>query len=345
MDPSALVSELDDRAIDATIRTLSGDIPAADGPILSRDIHHPDILRAGAWLQDRLQAIDGLAVRPEPFAITGEGTLAGPLYNIIADLPGPEGAPYIVVGAHYDSIASLDPGWTDPAADPAPGAEDDASGDAAILAIAEALAAWEPGYQHPIRFVLFSAEEEGLLGSQAHVEGLTDEVAAMIELDSIGTNAGASGLLWYTYDDQSADLADQFGVFAATTGTPLVPNAVDADLIGGDARSDHWPFWEAGIPALHLASFPLSPDYHTMGDLADTVDPVYTRDVAALTGAWVADLAGPNEAVAEPDPRGCGCEGAAGSPLAALVAALGVILRVRWLTNDRYAPGTPTRSS
>jgi leucyl aminopeptidase len=310
MDPYAITADVDAADIDATVRILSGDIALDDGPIVSRNLHHPDILRAGAWLQAELGAIDRLSVRTEPFRVSGQGVVYEPVYNVIADLPGTEDLPYIVIGAHYDSIASFDEDWTDPSTQPAPGADDDGSGVAAVVAIARALAAYEPGYRHPIRFVLFSGEEEGLLGSFAHVETLADPVDAMIQLDSIGYKAGNDELLWYTYDEQSAALATTFGLFAAGTGTPLVLHDIDAGLIGGDARSDHYPFWQAGIPAVHMAAFPLSPDYHTMNDVADTIDPVYTRDVAALAGAWVANLAEPNPAVVAEEPGGCGCNGA-----------------------------------
>lgn len=294
---------VDADAIQADVATLSG-VDLVDGaPIVSRDLHHPDLARARDWLVGRLSAIDGLEVRVEDVDVDVPGALPG-VQNVIAELPGDPDQPWIVIGAHYDSIASFDDGWTDPAAMAAPGADDDASGVAALLALAEVFAADPRGFVHPIRFVVFSAEEYGLVGSRAHVAALDAPVAAMIQLDPIGYDPGDAAWLWVVRDEGSGALADglQAAVTRAEAGVDVV--IIDAEDIGGDARSDHHPFWEAGIPALHLASFPQPPTYHTMADTLDVVDPTYTREVAIGVGELVATLAEPRAAEG---PAGCGC--------------------------------------
>ena len=311
-------------AIEADVAVLSGEVPLADGPIVSRDLHHPDLARAQAWLVDRAGAIDGLVVRTEPFDVDVAGALPG-VANVIAELPGDPDQPWIVVGAHYDSIASFDDAWEDPTTQPAPGADDDASGAAALLALASALAADANGFRHPIRFVWFSAEEYGLLGSVAHVAGLDAPVAAMIQLDPVGYDPGDAAYLWVVRDETSGPLGDRFAAAATDAGAGVDVVVIDAEDIGGDARSDHHPFWEAGIPALHLASFPQPPTYHTMGDTLDNVDPTFTHEVAVAVGQLVVDLAEPRTAEA---PAGCGCD-AAGAPWGPLLPLGGLVARRR----------------
>jgi hypothetical protein len=315
-DAAALTADIDPAELERTIRALSN-VDAVDGrPIASRSVHHPDLARAATWLGDELAAA-GLAVRTEPFEVTGQGDV-DPTYNLIAEIPGADAGPWILLGAHYDSTASLDAEW-DPATDPAPGADDDAAGVAAALEIARRCAAYPPGFRKPIRFVLFSAEEVGLQGSYVHAASLDVEIEAMLQLDPIGYNPGADGTLWHTYDEGSGDLSEEFLAFSASYSGNLVLNRIDEDLIGGDARSDHFPFWEVGVPALHFGSFPLAPTYHTMDDTIAVVDPVYARDVAALVGAWVAHLAEPLD---PPEVGGgCGCRSGGSSGWAALAAA------------------------
>merc|ERR1719258_252752 len=76
--------------------------------------------------------------------------------NLISQIPGSSGDRYVLVGAHYDSI---------PRTGNAPGAEDNASGVATLLSIAKLLKA-KGTPNRSIKFVMFTAEEEGLLGSE-----------------------------------------------------------------------------------------------------------------------------------------------------------------------------------
>lgn len=326
MTPLEIVAPIEAGDLEVDVRWLSGEDALADGPVASRDLHHVDLARARDALLERLSSMPGLVVREEPFDVASvPGALPG-VANLVAELPGADSeAPLLVIGAHYDSIASFDDGWTDPATMPAPGADDDASGVAAVLAIAGALSGYEPGFERPVRFVLFSAEEYGLLGSFAHVDGLAEPVDAMIQLDPVGYDPGDRAWLWVTHDEPSAALGDAFEASAIASGAALTVNPVEAADIGGDARSDHYPFWDAGIPALHLASFPQPPTYHTMGDTVANVDFAYTREVAVAVGAFAAERSGPLEA----KPRGCATSGTPTNATFILFASVLVAARRR----------------
>lgn len=294
--------EVDPDRLIADVRALSG-VEAADGATFaSRHIAHPDHDRAGDWLVARFEAIDGLSVREEPFDGPEPGTR-----NLVADLPGSNpDLPWLVVGAHWDSTASSEAVW-DPTSDPAPGADDDASGTAAVLELARVFAGsrWEA----PIRFVLFDAEEQGLVGSEAMAAAMVDrgeDVALMWAMDPIGYNHEGGGFLWVTYDARWEGPGRDLEALAPEVAPSLSVTALDRDLIGGATRSDHASFWEQGFPALHIASWPQPPTYHTMGDTIDNVDPAFLEATATLVAAQLAA-----EAVevreAKPSPRGCGC--------------------------------------
>ena len=98
----------------------------------------------------------------------------------------------MLVTAHLDRTAASSPNYQE-ITDPAPGADDDASGIAAVVGIAERLVALalRQKLQKTIRFVLFNAEEEGLVGSQAYArlqKSLGTPIVGVFQMDMIGYN-------------------------------------------------------------------------------------------------------------------------------------------------------------
>lgn len=299
-DPATVREGVSQDRLMADMRALTGVDALDDGTRLeSRSVYHPQIEDAEEWMFTAMSAIDGLQVEREPFDWTGPY----PLANIVAELPGVDPSlPPVVVMAHYDSTASLDEGWQ-AETDPAPGADDDASGISAILEIARVLSSWEPGFARTIRFVGFSAEEVGLVGSTAHVAAMDGPVLVAIALDPVGHNPGGSDRLWFSFDERWS--ADADALLALAVDEDLLDVAgVDADLIGGDERSDHFPFWEAGHCALHVGTFPLPPAYHTPDDTLEVVDPEFLTEVTILIGAHVSALAEP---LPPEEARACAC--------------------------------------
>ena len=90
--------------------------------------------------------------------------------NCLHRLPGP-GSEILIVGCHLDSTASSTYPF-DPTSDPAPGADDDASGLAATLAAARYMKRFEGQLRHTVRFCFFNAEEVGIVGSQAYATAM-----------------------------------------------------------------------------------------------------------------------------------------------------------------------------
>jgi acetylornithine deacetylase/succinyl-diaminopimelate desuccinylase-like protein len=191
----------------------------------------------------------GYAVEIQEFEIY---TDSGISRNVIATRAGDE--QIIVVGAHMDSVTA------------ATGAGDNASGVAALLGAAEALAEIET--VHTLVFVAFGAEEVGLVGSRAFVEQMDIEhVIAMINLDSVGVgsqlNVYAGALVTGSADDHhtpnftggptwvrdtALDLAAEMGLPFGTT-----PDETWGGYIGD--WSDHYPFVEAGVPIAYFEAW------------------------------------------------------------------------------------------
>jgi len=288
---SAVVVDTDH--LDRDLRALTGESDVGGEPILSRHISHPGNLRAVEYLVDAMASVDGLSVQTELFSTNG---LA--LFNVLGRIEGTdEQAPAVLITAHLDSTASFTEGW-DPSTDPAPGADDDASGVAAVLECARQLSAMGP-FARDIEFIAFNAEEEGLKGSKWHVDHRTTDVEVVFNLDPVGFNPG--DVLFFAYDDRSADEAEAFMALADGLDSPVQLLGVNEASIGGDKRSDHWPFWKQQIKALHIGTFPQPPSYHTQDDVYDVVDVDFLAQVTSLTCARVAQAAGPGELAQ------CGC--------------------------------------
>jgi Zn-dependent M28 family amino/carboxypeptidase len=155
----------------------------------------------------------------------------------------------VLITGHYDHFGIGTPVDGDSIYN---GAEDNASGTAAVLAAAEAFARSRVRTARSIVFVGFTAEESGLLGSQALVAKPTiplSRVAAILNLDVMNLygrtrDVSALGL------DQSS-LGAEFRRAAAAEGLQVSINK-DALLHGSYFRSDHFPFARAGVPGTSI---------------------------------------------------------------------------------------------
>jgi Zn-dependent M28 family amino/carboxypeptidase len=171
--------------------------------------------------------------------------------NVLARLPGRGSlaSEVVLIGGHYDHFGISTPVAGDSIYN---GAEDNASGTAAVLAAAEAFVRSGIRTGRSLVFVGFTAEESGLLGSQAFVAKPTiplSRIAAILNLDVMNLygptqDVSAVGL------DQSS-LAGVFTRAAAAEGLEVSLNR-DGLLRGLFFRSDHFPLARAGVPGLSL---------------------------------------------------------------------------------------------
>ncbi len=190
----------------------------------------------------------------------------------------------VLVGAHYDHLGLG--GASSLAVDsrePHNGADDNASGTAALLEVARRLQGERQRLRRDVYLVAFSGEESGVLGSTAFTRhppgGLkTADLAVMLNMDMVGRLRG--------------NLIIVFGTESAEEWKTLVPSACERGLLlctltgDGYGPSDHSPFYAAGVPVLHFFTGTHS-DYHKPSDDTDRINAAGGARVAAL----VADIA------------------------------------------------------
>ncbi|HXI20171.1 MAG TPA: M20/M25/M40 family metallo-hydrolase, partial [Gemmatimonadales bacterium] len=173
--------------------------------------------------------------------------------NVVARLPGHGrlASEAVLIGGHYDHLGVRAPVDGDSIYN---GAEDNASGTAAVLAAAEAFVRSDVQPQRSILFMAFGAEESGLLGSQAFAERPTvplKDLAAVLNMDVMNLYGRTRDISALGLDQSS--LGRVFELAARAEGLRVVEDS--ASLIQGSFfRSDHFPFARAGVPALSLES-------------------------------------------------------------------------------------------
>jgi Zn-dependent M28 family amino/carboxypeptidase len=204
------------------------------------------------------------------FQELGYKVRADEVFNIIA------GNGNFIVGAHYDVV----PG--------SPGADDNASGVAALLEIARVV-------QRPrLQFIAFNLEEDGLVGSTHFVRQLKAPIAGMVSLEMLGYKSDAphsqqlpaglahlyphtANFIGVVANERSQELLEAFvPAMKTVAGLPveslLVPG--NGEVIEPTRFSDHSPFWDAGHAALMITdtSWFRNPHYHQPTDTIETLD-------------------------------------------------------------------------
>lgn len=199
--------------------------------------------------------------------------------NIVATIPGERNSS-VILSAHYDSY----PG--------SPGADDDGSGVSCLLMGAKILR--EYSFQHTIKFVFFSGEEQGYLGSQEYVKYLYnkgEDVIADINVDTVGhAVSGEGGNLIRTLTDESSiwisDVAEE------------ICNEYDIGLNiyrhGNFGGSDHQSFIDYGYEAIFFVEYEFNSNMHTSEDKIENMNFSYLSKACKLAIATTAKIADKN---------------------------------------------------
>jgi Zn-dependent M28 family amino/carboxypeptidase len=228
--------------------------------------------------------------------------------NLIAEITGEKFPVQVLdITAHYDTYPN------------SPGADDNNSGVAGVLEIAR-IVKGRNGIERTVRLVFFDLEEQGLIGSRAYLErvksGRIPRPVSCLNLEMIGYFSDLPGS-----QDTPSRIPVLFdpprvGNTIVTVGNfrsyrwgrrldgifdgyapdlPVFRISRWGDLMGNASRSDHYSYWEAGIPAVMLtdtANF-RNPNYHKASDLPETVDferiAKVTRGAAAYVLDWCSD--------------------------------------------------------
>jgi len=275
------------RAADARIQAMVGMVSETNLQDMVQDLENFGERKANSgayaaetYLVNSFNAISGLSVSTHNFS----GSYAD---NVIAELPGVIDPSVIyVVGGHYDSTAS---------SSAAPGADDNASGTAAVREIARILSQHQ--FKYTLRFCAFNAEELGLVGSDAYCDYLVSQnanVDAMINLDMTAYLApGDTRDVDFVLNYSSSSLIN----FCTSMYNTYVPalGVKQGNLSGG--TSDHQSFTQHG----YTACFPFedidnySPYIHSSNDLVGLSANDFTLAKMITQGslAAIATLASP----------------------------------------------------
>ena len=259
--------------------------------------------RGGAPDLKSLQAKIDENVKPASFAladveVSGQVDLErkkAAVKNVVAYLPGEKRDEYVIIGAHYDHLGRGGIGSLSPKSkDIHNGADDNASGTTAMLELGSRFARG-PTPQRSMIFLAFTAEEEGLLGSQKFIEQCPvprSQIVAMLNLDMVGrirstpssvniaappssnkmreeaatAPSEAGGILYIGGSGTAKDF--QYIIEQADKRSPLVVRDIGK---GGLGPSDHMSFALKKIPVMFFFSG-LHADYHRPTDDADKIN-------------------------------------------------------------------------
>jgi Zn-dependent M28 family amino/carboxypeptidase len=214
-----------------------------------------------------LRRLDDLGIATDSQSFSAGRSATG--VNLIARIAGTSpGGGAIVLSAHYDHLGVRDGVIFN-------GADDNASGIAGLLAIAETLV--HSPLQHDVILAFFDAEERGLLGAKAWVDALSDpteSVTLNLNLDMVSRS---ERVLWVVGGHQNPDLLGMVRTVEPAGGMELRFGHDSPEWTGSDnwvQASDHGPFYQAGVPFLYFGVDD-HPDYHKPTDFSDRVDPAW----------------------------------------------------------------------
>ncbi len=275
------------------VDTLAGQIGERNLP------HYPQLQQAADYIHQQFTAAGYEAARQE-FTARDHAFV-----NIEAELRG-HAAPeeIVVIGAHYDTV----PG--------SPGAGDNASGVAGLLALAERFARRQPS--RTVRFVAFANEEmpyfqSAEMGSWVYARRCrqrNENIVAMLSLETIGYFSDAPHSQQYPapFGAFYPSEGNFIGVIGNVASRPLVHRVIDifrrhaqvpsqGGAIPGDVAgvgwSDHWSFWQEGYPAVMITDTAIFryPYYHRPDDTPDKLDYDKMAHVVGGVAAVIDELA------------------------------------------------------
>jgi Zn-dependent M28 family amino/carboxypeptidase len=255
---------------------LSEDVRMLSDVIGERNILHPKELDAAANFLDQSLRKAGYAVKRQTYEVDGM-----PCHNLEAELAGSN--EIVVVGGHYDSVFG------------SPGANDNATGAAAVLALAREFAGQRPG--RTLRFVefvneeppYFQTEQMGSLVYARACKARGENIVGMLSLETMGFYSDAPGSQKYPFPFNwlFPSVGNFIGLVANRASKRLLTRLVEAyassvpcqsvstfESIPGIGWSDQWSFWQVGYPGVMVTdTAPFRyPHYHTALDTPDKID-------------------------------------------------------------------------
>ena len=274
------ITELED-SLKKQVKVLSKDIGERNF------VKHASLQRSADYISKEFKRL-GYTVKEQVYYINKL-----PFRNIIAVKPAGQDSRVIIVGAHYDSVIG------------SPGADDNASGVAGLLLLAELLSVHN--LSKTIKFVAFTNEEPPFfttpdMGSYRYAQALKkkkEDVEVMLCLESIGYYKLEEGSQSYPfglgsfYPSRGNYIAVASNLLSAkflkqivdtlrkNTKCPVEYLLAPVFLAPAIAFSDHWSFWKMGYKAVMITdtAFYRTPYYHTSSDTAEKINYEYMAQV------------------------------------------------------------------
>ncbi len=270
-DLTTLISGIDTDTLTSFVEHLEG----FDGRVMGTDSNHV----ARAWIEDKFDDYGYDSIYHDSFTVVIDDQ-DSTCYNIVATKTGtyyPD--QQIIVGAHFDTKHAY------------PGANDNGSGVAGLLAIAKALS--NVSTDMTVVLIAFDAEEYSYQGSKHYADSVitdTNDVVCMYNLDQIGNDGDAGSenqaALYYGPDRTYAELWSYMAESLLS---------FKGRLCSYTGHSDHQYFAELGIPVCFVLEYDISDDYHSASDVSTNMDFTYLTKVvkASLAAAYAAAMPQP----------------------------------------------------
>jgi hypothetical protein len=200
--------------------------------------------------------------------------------NIVGTIPGIDSSSdeIYIICAHYDTVSGC------------PGADDDGSGTVAVMAAAYLMRQY--AFQHTVKFVAFSGEEQGLWGSRYYAFEASENnenIAGVLNLDMIGfaIYEDDDDIVKIYENDESVWITD-YTIDVANNYEPYIELEILPS--GYSYGSDHASFWQAGYNAIFYAEYNYNDYYHTSKDRIEFMNIPYALKISKLAIATLSEL-------------------------------------------------------
>jgi len=288
-DPFPLAADEAELSVDIGVHELeahvyrlsSAEFLGRKGPGAARTSRH----LAAAFQRLKLQPAFGTSYfQPIPWLVADEQDRPNSFIgrNVAAVLPGTDPAladEWIILSAHFDHLGIRNGVLY-------PGADDNASGVAMLLEVAERFALQKEKPRRTVLFVAFDQEEMGLLGSRhfaLHPPRALKKLKTFLTADMLGRSmANVMDEYVFALGSESAPRLRQLLV-EVRPEAGLKIGRLGADIVG--TRSDYGPFRDRKVPFLFFSTGQ-HPDYHQPTDVPERIDYVRLRKIAL----WISDL-------------------------------------------------------
>lgn len=231
-------------------------------------------IAAAQYIYNQFQSM-GLSVRYHPWSYGGYSS-----NNVEATINGTDESSddIYIICAHYDTVAGT------------VGADDDSSGTVAVLIAAYIMSQYQ--FNHTIKFVAFSGEEEGLYGSRIYAQQAASQgwnIVGVLNCDMISyaiTSSDGNNL--DVYENTASQWLYTYTVNVNTEYNDYIHLTLHA--AGTSSGSDHYYFWQNGYSAVFYFEYEMTPYYHEPEDTIQHINATYAAKNIRLILATLAEL-------------------------------------------------------